>query len=106
MSFVWIIRSEWYVWLELQLYMYVPSYSLIGRHCSLWCEITADKLSEPRKERGRYPARTLQWLQQDHQRFMEEGGGNLKKAKLFNNVISKHFFDIPIDSVCTIQNKS
>lgn len=29
-------------------------------------------------------------------------GSNLKKAKLYNNVISTNSFDISIDSVCTI----
>ncbi len=54
----------------------------------------------PREERKRFPSRTLQTLQDDHQKFLEEGGGDLKKAKFYNNVITDHFFDIPIDSVC------
>lgn len=76
--------------------------SLIGRHCCLWCVITYEKLQEPRDERGRYAARTLETIKADHQRFVADGS-NLKKAKLFNNAITDHFFDIPVDHVCMLQ---
>jgi hypothetical protein len=56
-------------------------------------------LIKPRSERGRSPARTLQGIREDHQRFLTEGKGNIKKAKLFNNVISEHFFDIAVEEV-------
>ena len=36
----------------------------------------------------------------DHQRFMEKGRGDLKKAKLFNNCIEYPFFNIPLSQVC------
>ena len=35
-----------------------------------------------------------------HQRFMEEGRGDLKKAKLLNNCIKYPFFIIPLSQVC------
>lgn len=75
---------------------------LIGRHCCLWCEIIGDKLVVPRGERGRSSSRTLQRLRDDHQRFLVNGGGDIKKAKFYNNAITKYFFDIPINSVCTL----
>ncbi len=35
----------------------------------------------------------------DLAKFLDEGKGNLKKAKMFNNVIAPRFFNIPIDHV-------
>lgn len=78
------------------------TFTLIGCYCCLWCEISGDKLIIPRKDRGRFASRTLEKLRSDHQRFLLEGGGNLKKAKFYNNAITEHFFNIPIDSVCTV----
>ena len=77
----------------------LPFHTLIGRHCCLWCEISGDKLIVPRGERGRFPSRTVERLKNDHQHFLVEGRGDLKKAKLYNNAITEHFFNIPIDSV-------
>ncbi len=50
-----------------------------------------------RKSRGRSPARSLASLQADLQRF-RAAGGNIKNAKLYNNVISD-LFNIPISQV-------
>ena len=70
----------------------------VGRHCCLWCEITSDKLKIPLTKRGYSNPRSLSTLRQDHERFIQ-GGGNVKTAKKFNNVIHKHMWDIPIDQV-------
>lgn len=43
--------------------------------------------------------RNLQNLKKDHQDFLEKGGGNLKNAKLHNNVIGDIIFDIPLENV-------
>ncbi len=55
----------------------------------------------PQSSATREPSlpRSLQTLNQDHTRFLEDGQGNLKKAKEFNNVIGTPFFNIPIDHV-------
>ena len=42
--------------------------------------------------------RTLETLRSDHDGYLK-AGGDLKKAKLHNNVISRHFFDIPLTQV-------
>jgi len=58
-----------------------------------------DQMSKPLHIRGRFPGRSLQGIKADYQRFMVEGQGNLKKARLFNNTILNPFFDIAIDKV-------
>ena len=55
-------------------------------------------MQKPLATRGHSAPRSLQTLADDHARFLQEGG-NIKKAKFFNNVISKPFLDIPIDQV-------
>ena len=41
------------------------------------------------------------WMAYDqtHHRFMTDGQGDIQKAKLFNNTIQPHFFDIPLHQV-------
>ena len=72
-----------------------------GRHCCLYCEITADQMKHPLHERGPAPVRTLSTLQRDYLQFCTQGKGNLKNAKNFNNVIGQPFFDIPLTQVYT-----
>lgn len=67
----------------------------------MWCLITADSLKEPREKRGRYAERTLQGIQEDYKKFMANGG-NIKKAKLFNNAMSTQFFNLEIEQVSTV----
>ena len=43
--------------------------------------------------------RTLETLKSDYERFKKDGG-NIKRAKNFNNVIDEPLFDIPIEQVC------
>lgn len=74
---------------------------LLGRHCCLYCEITADQLKVPPEKRGAAPQlRTLDSLRADYNRFVAEGG-NIKRAKFHNNVILPFYFDIPLDQVIT-----
>jgi hypothetical protein len=49
---------------------------------------------------GRYQARSLESLKADHRRFLD-AGGNVKRAKYYNNVIGEYFFDIPLEQVQT-----
>ena len=67
-------------------------------HC-LWCTIPSSKLAEPPSQRGSFPARSLDSLEQDHSRFLSQGKGNLKLAKNFNNVIGEVLFHIPLSNV-------
>jgi len=69
-----------------------------GRHCCLWCTIRNTQLKVPLHTRGRLPSRSLESLRADHQRFLD-AGGNLKKAKEFNNAIAEPFFSIPLQNV-------
>ncbi len=77
----------------------------LGRHCCLWCDVNADRLKEPRASRKKptkptdtINQRSLQGIKDDHKRFLDDGG-NLKNAKLFNNVICPNFFDIELEQV-------
>ena len=69
-----------------------------GLHCCLWCTIPSAKLATPLARRGKSPQRTLDSLCSDHARFLRDGG-NIKKAKEYNNVIEEHLFDISLDNV-------
>ena len=71
----------------------------IGRHNCLWCHITSANLKVPLEKRGCCPPRTLETLQSDYEHFMTAGGGNIKVAKAYNNVIEPYFFDIPLENV-------
>ena len=51
-----------------------------------------------RKKRGDKEKRTLESLTNDFESFMMSGG-DIKKAKNHNNVISKFLFDVPLDQV-------
>lgn len=70
----------------------------LGRHCCLFCNIDSKSMAVSRTMRGPYPERTLDTLKNDFDSFVR-AGSNIKKAKLFNNVISPHFFNIPITQV-------
>ena len=59
--------------------------------------ITSEQLIILRKNRNTSP-RTLDTLNTKHTAFLE-AGGNLKKAKNFDNVIGSYFFDIPLTQV-------
>ncbi len=75
----------------------------IGQHNCLWCTIPSSKLAEPPSKRTPFPLRSLESLAEDHRKFLTQGKGNLKVAKLYNNVIGDTLFDIPltnVDSTC------
>ncbi len=71
----------------------------IGRHNCLWCTIPSSKLAEPPSKRTPFPLRSLESLAEDHRKFLTQGKGNLKVAKLYNNVISDTLFDTPHTNV-------
>ena len=50
------------------------------------------------KLHGPFPPRTLQTLEADYSNFIANGS-DLKKAKLFNNVIDEPLFKVPINQV-------
>ena len=69
-----------------------------GRHCCLWCLITADKLRDPPAD-GAVGERTTENIISDNRRYVQ-AGSVLKNAKLFNNAIQKPFFqNIPLSQV-------
>ena len=70
-----------------------------GRHNCLHCEIKSSDLKIPLAERGLSKSRDLSTLSEDYESFSSEGGGDLKNAKFFNNVIQPYFFDIPLENV-------
>lgn len=71
-----------------------------GRHCCLYCTITSEQLKvKPGSRKGSVQSRTLDLLRADHARFMRDGGGDINKAKLYNNVICPFLLDIPLNQV-------
>ena len=70
---------------------------LSGRHCCPWCVVTSEPLKIPRANR-QISLRSLETLSQKHTSFLNNGG-NIKKAKLYENVIGAAFFDITLTQV-------
>ena len=68
----------------------------VGRHCCLWCHITSADLALSPSVRGPVVPRTTQTLESDLDSFKKDGS-NLKRAKLFNNVIREPYFPIPLE---------
>ena len=67
----------------------------------MWCNITSDCLKQSREARqatGSITARSLITLEDKFKAFMADGC-NLKRAKFYDNVIGKAFFDIPLTQV-------
>ena len=58
-------------------------------------------MKTPRRERGQALSRTLQGLKEDHHKFLT-AGGNVKRAKFFNNAMSPLMFDLEIEQVIII----
>ena len=77
---------------------------ILGRHCCLFCLITQSELKIPLHQRGKSLKRTLEGLDTDLKRFIEEFGGDLKKAKFCNNVIEERMINIPLDQVNNVDN--
>ncbi len=50
----------------------------------------------PLSIRGRSPPRSFETLKEDHKRFLD-AGGDIKKAKEYNNIIGTALFPIPLD---------
>ena len=46
-------------------------------------------------------ARTLQQIREDHRKFLENGG-NVKRAKDFNNCAMETIFDVSLDQVIIV----
>lgn len=68
---------------------------LIGRHCCLWCLIKSEELKNPP---ANVPSRSTGSILSDHRSFIADGG-NLKRAKNFNNCVREPFFKIPLNQV-------
>ena len=79
-------------------YMYGLS-GASARHSCLWCLVTGDEMQLPPSGRLHVLKRTLDSIKQDFFCFVEDGK-NLKRAKLFNNVIDEVFFDIELSQIC------
>ena len=71
---------------------------LIGRHPCLWCTVIAVKMHLLKDQRGSVTVRSLEHLHSKLAEF-EAAGGDLKKAKEYNNVIHAPLFNIPINQV-------
>ena len=70
-----------------------------GRHCCLWCLISSDQLKVPPHERGQIQTCTTEAIIEDHHKFLADGG-DLKKAKFYNNAIGVPIFpSIPLIQV-------
>ena len=55
----------------------------------------------PRHQRGRLLPRSLDTLEGDYLRFHTNANSDIRKAKDYNNVISRPFFNIPLNQVRT-----
>ena len=82
--------------------MYMSTCTMhLGRHPCLWCVVRGDQMQLPRHQRGRHLPRSLDSLEADYLRFQTNTNGDIRKAKEYNNVISRAFFNIPLNQVST-----
>ena len=65
----------------------------------MWCLISAEEMQAPSDMRQPAEPRTLENLKEHHTSYLENSGGNPKKAKFHYNVIDTVFFNIPIEQV-------
>ena len=65
----------------------------------MWCKIRSCDLKIPLATRRHSEARSLQSLKSDHNKFMLETSGDIKRAKEYFNCIGEPFFSIPIQQV-------
>ena len=84
--------------IESCLHVHIHVHVLVGRHCCLWCEISTENLKVLLNRRGLSQLRSLESLDRDYERFMQ-AEGNIKTAKLYNNVIHEYVWGIPISQV-------
>ena len=79
-------------------------HKITDRHNCLWCLIPSSSLKVSLAEWGRFTTRSLELLRSDHSDFVSSGGGDVKKAKFFNNVIEDYmyFFDILLENVIEV----
>ena len=64
-----------------------PPNKTTGKHCCLWCLVTSEELKSPPSSVG---CRTAGNIVTDFSRF-QAAGGDLKKAKEFNNCVREPF---------------
>ena len=57
-------------------------------------------MNTPASVREPSKCRSLQTLQADYSAF-EAAGGDIRRAKFYNNVIAPYFFEVPLEQVCT-----
>jgi hypothetical protein len=69
---------------------------LIGKHCCLWCHITAEELKLAPSVRGPLQLRSDSTLAHDLAAYQADGS-NIKRAKFFHNVIREPLFAISVD---------
>ena len=76
----------------------LSSLTFAGKQPCLLCHITLDELRNPSTRKGPCTPRTLDTILLDHQNFMDVGG-DIKRAKEYNNCIQDPFFNIPLSQV-------
>ena len=96
MAFQVLQVSSWLQYLCSALSMWILC--CFQQDTCLWCTISCDQLKVPPSERDPTPKRTLSGLKSDYLHFMA-AGGNIKKAKLFNNVIAAPLYEVELDQV-------
>ncbi len=75
-----------------------------GLHCCFGCEIPRDEMQlkpDDRKVKS-YPKRTISSLKENYKKFKEDGG-DIKKQKLYKNVIHPHILGIEPEDYCPPQ---
>ena len=100
-SAVQVVSSLW----DYVNKLHIPANEFPGRHNCLWCLIPSSSLKVPLAVRGRFKARSLDSLKSGHKEFLSAGGGDIRKAKLFNNVIDYFFEKVTTCSTTYISRK-
>ena len=90
---------------EVPIFLYITVSSsfflfLTGKYPCLWCLITSQTMQLPRSDpqRGHVGRRTLQAIQEDYDKFVEDGSCT-SRQKFYHNVIHERLLDIDLDKV-------
>lgn len=72
--------------------------AFVGRHCCLWCTTEYSEMKKSPKDRKPSKQRSLENMEASLKAF-KASGGNINKAKEFDNVIKEPFMKVPLSQV-------
>ncbi|XP_038062601.1 uncharacterized protein LOC119733094 [Patiria miniata] len=70
-----------------------------ARYCCLHCTASRQRMATPRDEREQSPARTLQTIMDDFQKYEADGSRRSRAKDVSHSIVAKPFLEIDTDHV-------